>query len=135
MIGVKWFLWFSDGAGGYMADSKFHDLPDGLTEEQAQIISETFRVLGAPIRVRIVFALGQNEMTVGDLSIAVDASQSSTSHHLAKLRSLRIVRSRREGLHVYYSVDDHHITNLFLEVLGHLAHNNQQVDQSIKPLL
>ena len=65
-------------------------------------------------------ALSRRELCVCDLAAAVDASQSSVSHHLRQLRQMRIVRYRKEGRMAYYRLDDDHISALFETGLEHV---------------
>ena len=83
-------------------------------------LAETFSVLSDPTRLKILFALAQAELCVCDLSNLLGLSQSATSHQLRILRNLRLVKYRREGRMVYYSLDDHHIETLFAEALKHV---------------
>lgn len=83
-------------------------------------LAETFGVLADITRLRIIEALAQDETCVCDLSTALGLSQSCTSHHLRTLRNLRLVKHRREGRLVYYSLDDDHIRRLFAQGLGHV---------------
>lgn len=76
-------------------------------------LADTFQVLANPTRLRIVGALSRRELCVRDLAAVVGASQSSVSHHLRRLRELKIVRSRREGRRAYYRLDDAHVASLF----------------------
>jgi DNA-binding transcriptional ArsR family regulator len=96
--------------------------PEELTPEMALLVAQTFAALADPTRARMVYALTRGELSVGDLANAVGVSQSATSHHLRSLRDLRIVRYRREGNRIYYTVDDTHVALLFREALHHLAH-------------
>lgn len=99
-----------------------HHLPENISEEQAGFISQTFAALGDPTRARIIFALIHQELTVNALADMVGVTPSAVSHHLARLRSQRIVNFNREGNQVFYSVDDRHIANLYIEALNHLDH-------------
>ena len=92
-------------------------LTDEVTSQQ---LAETFGTLSDPTRLRIVEALAQEELCVCDLSAALHLSQSSTSHHLRTLRNLRLVKHRRAGRLVYYSLDDDHIVKLFRQGLDHV---------------
>src|SRR5680860_437342 len=65
-----------------------------------------FRVLGHPVRVRILELLRHGERTVGDLQVALDLDSGGTSQHLAALRKLGLLKSRREGTSIYYRVHD-----------------------------
>jgi ArsR family transcriptional regulator, lead/cadmium/zinc/bismuth-responsive transcriptional repressor len=92
------------------------DRPSGL------VLAETFKVLGDLTRVQILDALGRAELCVCDLATLVGLSESAVSHQLRLLRSLRVVRSRREGKQVFYALDDEHVTRLFQLSLEHLGH-------------
>lgn len=72
-------------------------------------LAELFKVLGDPGRLRILNALAVAELCVCDLASALDMSQSAVSHQLAILRGARLVRSRREGKSVFYTLDDEHV--------------------------
>jgi ArsR family transcriptional regulator len=90
-----------------------------LSVSQAQILAETFQVLGDPTRVRIVHALSLSELCTSDLSALVGSSESAVSHQLRTLRQLHVVRSERRGKLVYYSLADDHIRHLFEQGLEH----------------
>lgn len=92
-----------------------------LSVEQAQALAETFRVLGDPTRVRIVHALSLSELCTTDLATVVGMSESAVSHQLRTLRQLHVVRSRRDGKLVYYSLNDEHIRSLFDQGLAHIS--------------
>lgn len=83
-------------------------------------LADTFRALGDPTRVRLLDALSHSELCVCDLATLVGISESAVSHQLRLLRTLRLVRSRREGRMVYYALDDRHITTLFKQGLKHV---------------
>lgn len=95
-------------------------LVDGLT---ATRMAETFKALSDPTRVRIISALAQAELCVSDLACTLGMSQSAISHQLRTLRELRLVKDRREGRQVYYSLDDEHIRGLFLQSMDHVLHH------------
>ena len=71
-----------------------------------------FRVLGHPARVRILELLRDGELSVGALQAALDLDSGGTSQHLAALRRIGVVESRREGTSVYYRVDNEHVFDL-----------------------
>jgi len=83
-------------------------------------LAETFRLLGDGTRVRILDALSKAELCVCDLATLLDLSESAVSHQLRLLRSMRLVRPRREGRMVFYALDDLHIVGLFQQGLGHI---------------
>src|SRR5215203_5156148 len=84
------------------------------------VLAETFRALGDPTRVRILDALSHGELCVCDLAAVLSLSQSAVSHQLRLLRGLRLVRPRRDGRIVFYSLDDQHIISLFKQTLQHV---------------
>ncbi len=96
--------------------------PEQLTPELALLVAQVFQALADPTRARIVYALTRGEQSVGELAQIAGVSPSATSHHLKGLRDLRIVKFRRQGNRLYYSVDDAHVGALFAEALHHLAH-------------
>lgn len=84
-------------------------------------MSDLFRALGDPTRSRIVYALVQQDLTTSRLAELLGLSAPSVSQHLRTLRLLRVVRSRREGQLVFYSVDDEHVRQLVTVVMTHLG--------------
>ena len=90
------------------------------TVDLVEMVAATFRMLGDPTRVRILEALGSGELCVGDLAKRVGISESAVSHQLRLLRTMRLVRARREGRQAYYAVDDHHILELLNQVRTHV---------------
>jgi DNA-binding transcriptional ArsR family regulator len=94
-------------------------LMDDLT---ALRLAETFKALSDPTRVRIVSLLADAELCVCDLAAALGMSQSAVSHQLRTLRDLRLVRWRREGRQIFYTLDDDHVADLFHRALDHVAH-------------
>jgi DNA-binding transcriptional ArsR family regulator len=93
-----------------------------LDEVIAAQMAELFSALGDTSRIRVIAALTHGEMNVGDLADTAEISQSAVSHHLRHLRQMRLVRARKDGRHVYYSLDDGHINDLFRCGLEHVLH-------------
>ncbi len=87
---------------------------------QIERLAETFRALGDPTRVRILDALSHDELCVCDVATLIGTSESAVSHQLRLLRNLRLVRARREGRMMFYSLDDQHIVMLFQQGLRHV---------------
>lgn len=83
-------------------------------------LADTFSALGDPTRVRILDALSHGELCVCDLAAVLSLSQSAVSHQLRLLRGLRLVRPRRDGRVVFYSLDDQHIMSIFRQTLQHV---------------
>ena len=90
-----------------------------LSDTSIERLTEIFRVLGDPTRVRILGALVERERSVGDLANGLRVTQSAVSHQLRLLRGARIVRSRRSGRSVFYALDDQHVLALYQEGLRH----------------
>ena len=95
-----------------------HEIDDATTARMA----ETFKALADPTRVRILHALSHAELCVGDLALLLGMSESAVSHQLRMLRNLHIVRSRRDGKLVFYTLDDDHVIRLFQLSLEHVGH-------------
>lgn len=92
-----------------------------LASDTVNSLADTFRVLGDPTRVRIVDALADGELCVCDIAEHVGISESAVSHQLRLMRGMRIVRGRREGRCVYYTLDDQHVLDLFQQGLRHVS--------------
>lgn len=84
-------------------------------------LAETFAALSDPTRVRIIFALSEQELCVLDLARLLGLTGSAVSHQLRLLRGQRLVRYRKEGKIAYYSLDDDHIRNLLEECVKHVS--------------
>lgn len=90
-----------------------------------QTLADMFRILGDPTRVRIVDLLSDGELCVCDIAAHVAISESAVSHQLRLMRGMRLVRARREGRCVYYTLDDQHIVDLFQQGLRHVAEDRR----------
>ncbi len=99
-------------------DIVLENLPD---EDDIVDMSEIFKLLGDPSRLRIVSALQIRELCVGDLAAIMEISQSGVSHQLRLLKRNRIVKTRRDGKIIYYSIDDEHISHL-IDIAKHHIH-------------
>ena len=94
-----------------------------LDPQTALVVSDLFRVLSDPARVRIIFTLLHKEVCVHEIADALHMNQSAVSHHLRILRNMRLVRFRKEGRHVFYSLDDEHVKKLLQCGLDHALHD------------
>lgn len=99
----------------------------GLPEELLVELTAIFKALSDPTRTQIVYLLTQRAYSVNELCENVPVTASAVSHHLAKLRDLRLVSVRREGNQVFYSIDDSHVATLLREALYHLDHARQNL--------
>src|SRR5213593_140175 len=94
--------------------------PRLLGESAVMALAETFKVLGDTTRVRILDALSRTELCLQDLAGILGLTQSAVSHQLRLLRSMRLVRTRRDGRQIFYALDDDHIVGLFKQGLEHV---------------
>ncbi len=85
-------------------------------------LSDIFKVMGDPTRLRIIHALSSGEMCVCDIAAALGMEHSAISHQLRILRNMRVVKFRKQGKEAIYSLDDEHVLELFHEGLEHARH-------------
>jgi ArsR family transcriptional regulator, lead/cadmium/zinc/bismuth-responsive transcriptional repressor len=93
-----------------------------ITELKAIELADLFRTLSDASRVRIISALLEQEMSVGVLAAKLRMSESAVSHQLRGLRQMRLIRGRKEGRQVFYSVADNHVEQLFRMGVDHVKH-------------
>ena len=93
-----------------------------LGPEEAEDLAETLKALASAGRLRVLVELLDGDRTVEQLAAAAGLSLSATSHHLRLLRSLRLVRPRRDGRNVVYALHDHHLVDLLAAVRHHHEH-------------
>jgi ArsR family transcriptional regulator len=93
-----------------------------LTELKAIQLAELFSALSDASRVRIISLLIEGEMSVGALAEGLKMTESAVSHQLRGLRQMRLVRARKSGRQVFYSLDDKHVIELFKRGLDHVLH-------------
>ena len=99
-------------------EQAFESLP---AQKILEDLGEFFKVLTDATRLKILYALGAGELCVFDLSVSAGASVSSVSHHLAALKRVRLVKARREGRIIYYSLDDDHVEDIIKYAREHLG--------------
>lgn len=88
----------------------------------AELVARIMQALASPVRVQILAQIQRQETTVGDLVELLHLSQPALSNHMRVLRDLRLVRQRREGRHIHYTLDDDHIGKLLDQMLSHVRH-------------
>jgi ArsR family transcriptional regulator, lead/cadmium/zinc/bismuth-responsive transcriptional repressor len=91
-----------------------------LSVEKAQQMSEFMGFLADTNRLRILSILAIQEMCVGDLAIALEMNESAVSHQLRTLRAIRLVSFRKQGRHVFYRLQDHHVLSFYQAIADHL---------------
>ncbi len=92
-------------------------LPD---DEVLYELADLFRVFGDSTRIKILYALHDNELCVQDIANAVQLSQSAVSHQLRVLKDTKLVRFRRDGKTVYYALDDDHVRSILSLGMEHI---------------
>lgn len=97
-------------------------LPKQLSDSAVQSLAESFKALADPTRIRMLHNLTRRELCVCDLAEVLGMTQSAVSHQLRYLRTLRIVKSRRDGNTIYYTCDDAHIVGLLQMGIDHITH-------------
>ncbi|HLT56920.1 MAG TPA: metalloregulator ArsR/SmtB family transcription factor [Bacillota bacterium] len=98
--------------------NNYHD----LDEEVLFHVSQTFKALGDPTRIRILHLLSNRECSVNEIAETLGLKQSTVSHQLRLLKSLRLVKYRREGTTLFYSHDDSHVVTMLEETIDHVLH-------------
>lgn len=108
-----------------MPKSEVHASTHGVPPdaESADAIAETMQALATPSRVRLLYALRDGELSVGELAEAAEIAPAAASQQLRILRHLRLVVSRREGQSVRYRLHDEHLGTLLDEVRNHVEHS------------
>ena len=91
-----------------------------ISEHELDRLSLTYKVLGDPNRLKTVMALRSSEMCVCDLAAYTGLSESAVSHQLRRLKDLALVKSRRDGQVIYYTLDDEHVSVLLEVGLEHI---------------
>ena len=92
-------------------------------EEIINRLAQTFKALADPTRLKIIYLLSKAPLCVCDIANLLDMTQSAISHQLRLLRNLRLVKFKKEGKMVIYSLDDGHVLQLFKQGLDHVQHD------------
>lgn len=91
------------------------------SEENLYDLAELFKVFGDSTRIKILWALAESEMCVCDIAVLLNMTQSAISHQLRVLKQARLVKNRKDGKVVYYSLDDDHVKQIFSQGLNHIS--------------
>ncbi len=92
-------------------------------DEKLIDLAEFFRLFGDSTRIKIIFALSKSELCVCDLAAALGMSSSAISHQLRLLKARKLVKNRREGKSVFYSLADEHVKTIVNQGMEHIAEN------------
>jgi DNA-binding transcriptional ArsR family regulator len=103
------------------------DTPDSIPEDQVNLIVEVFRMLADPTRIRALWALTGGELAVNELAEQLGKPAPSVSQHLAKLRMARLVRTRRDGTTIFYSLENEHVSQLVVDAVFNAEHAGPEV--------
>ncbi len=109
------------GWSPYVFDAKIYEVKKSMPD-MGYIVS-IFKIMADKTRASILWLLSQGEWCVYDLAVVLKTSVSNVSHHLRLLRTSRLVKNRKEGRRVYYSLDDEHVVNLLDQAFKHAEHN------------
>jgi len=96
-------------------------------EEKLFDLAELFKLFGDSTRVRILWALDESELCVCDISVLLNMTQSAISHQLRILKQANLVRSRRDGKIVYYSLSDEHVKQIFNQGMSHISEGTNEL--------
>ena len=107
-------------------------LPHPLPDELAELIARRFRVIGEPMRIRLLDRLREGELSVNELSEALGASQQNVSKHLAVLAEAGILGRRKAGTHVYYRIVDEGAFALCEQVCGSVQQQLRALNELVE---
>lgn len=93
-----------------------------LNESVSTRLADLFSALSDPTRLRIISVLLDGEMNVGEIASKLEMTESAVSHQLRGLRHMKLVRSRKVGRQVFYTLDDDHVEKLYRMGLEHVEH-------------
>ena len=95
--------------------------PNMLHPDVLSDLSEFFKVMGDNTRINLLWALEEEELWVGDLAVLLDMTKSAVSHQLRALRQSKLIRARRDGKNIYYSLNDDHVKDILEMALEHIS--------------
>ena len=101
-----------------LVESIEEGMPD---EELLYDLADLFKTFGDTTRIKILYALMEHELCVADLAEAIDATQSAVSHQLRTLKQSRLVRAKRDGKNVMYSLSDDHVHSMLAQGMTHIC--------------
>ena len=99
------------------------------SEKVFSTLADFYKIMANDTRLKIIYSLSVNEMCVCDLANVLSMTKSSVSHQLSKMREAGVVKCRREGKEVYYSLDDEHICAIFAISMTHIEHKDKEVKE------
>lgn len=106
----------------HKCENCIYDKQEKLTDEYIYDVADFFKVFGDSSRLKMLHLLLNGEMCVTDIAENLNMTQSAVSHQLRVLRQSALVKHRKEGKTVYYSLDDSHVENVLLQGISHIMH-------------
>ena len=103
----------------YQVENAMENMPEA---KDIDSLSSFFKMLGDPTRIKMMYIMAEGEVCVQDIACALGVTKSAISHQLSGLKDARIVKSRREGKNVYYSIDDDHVSQDLSLAMTHIKH-------------
>lgn len=97
-----------------------------LSDKVINEVASFFKIVGDPTRTKILSILDKNELCVCDIANLLNMTKSSISHQLKTLKEASIVKSKKDGKEVYYTLDDEHISEVFEVALYHIGHKKEK---------
>ncbi len=95
-----------------------------INKDLVYTLTEFYKIMSDYTRMKIIYALTKKELNVGDICEIVDMSQTAVSYQLRILRGARLVKHRRVGKMIFYSIDDEHVSDLIKTTIAHLEHED-----------
>ena len=95
-------------------------------EKQIDALSAFFKMMGDPTRIKMMYIMSQGELCVQDIASALGMTKSAISHQLSGLKDSKIVKSRRDGKNVFYSIDDDHVQAVLSIAMTHIQHKHSE---------
>jgi len=112
---------FSEVNDGIHSDV-INEVKDHMTDEDTLYdLAELFKIFGDSTRIRILYSLFEHELCVQDISMVLSVSQSAVSHQLRILKASRLVKIRRDGKNIFYSLADDHVITIINQGLNHIC--------------
>ena len=112
---------FSEVNEGIQSDV-INEVKDHMTDEDTLYdLAELFKIFGDSTRIRILYSLFEHELCVQDISMVLSVSQSAVSHQLRILKASRLVKIRRDGKNIFYSLADDHVITIINQGLNHIC--------------
>lgn len=100
-----------------------------LSQNETSILSETFRLMGDPTRLRILHYCLEGPHAVGDIAQSLVLSPSLVSHHLRLLRGARLVKRERRSRQIFYTVADRHVNDMLREMVSHISEPQGEAEE------